>query len=70
MKTFKRHRDYGFFDQDIRLSKFSAMGDPLARLNKGIDFEIFRELLITCFDKPTKGKGGRPPYDYVLMLKY
>jgi len=27
MKKFKRHRDYGFFDQDIRLSKLSQLGD-------------------------------------------
>ncbi|MDB4918653.1 MAG: hypothetical protein JWQ54_636, partial [Mucilaginibacter sp.] len=23
MKQYKRHRDYGFFDQDIRLTKLS-----------------------------------------------
>ncbi len=26
IKKFKRHRDYGFFDQDIRFSKLSALG--------------------------------------------
>ena len=45
MKQFKRHSNYGFFDQDIRLSKLSQLGDPLQRLNGGIDFEIFRSLL-------------------------
>jgi len=35
----------------------------------GIDFEIFRELLETSLHKTPKGKGGRPPYDYVLMFK-
>lgn len=69
MKAFKRHRDYGFFDQDIRLSKLSALGDPLEKLNAGIDFNIFRDLLETGLTKPIKGKGGRPPYDYVLMFK-
>jgi hypothetical protein len=49
MKRFKRHRDYGFFDQDIRLSKLSQLGDPLEKLNKGIDFDIFRSILE---DKP------------------
>ncbi len=29
MKRFKRHKDYGFFDQDIRLSKLSQLGNPL-----------------------------------------
>lgn len=69
MKQFKRHRDYGFFDQDIRLSKLSQLGDPLERLNKGIDFEIFREILEKHLIKQAKGKGGRPGYDYVLMFK-
>jgi IS5 family transposase len=68
-KRYKRHRDYGFFDQDIRLSKLSELGDPLERLNTGVDFEFFRELLETRLTKVAKGKGGRPPYDYVLMFK-
>jgi hypothetical protein len=45
MKNFKRHRDYGFWDQDIRLSKISKLGDPLEKLNSGINFELFRSLL-------------------------
>jgi len=69
MKQYKRHRDYGFFDQDIRLSKLSQLGDPLERLNKGIDFEIFRETLEQYLIKQAKGKGGRRAYDYVLMFK-
>jgi len=69
MKTFKRHRDYGFFDQDIRLSKLTKLGDPLDKLSKGIDFEVFRTLLTDNLSKLPKGAGGRPPYDYVLMFK-
>ena len=69
MKRFKRHRDYGFFDQDIRLSKLSELGDPLEKLNLGVDFDIFRELLEEKMSITPKGKGGRPPYDYVLMFK-
>ena len=68
-KRYKRHRDYGFFDQDIRLSKLSELGDPLERLNQGVDFEMFRDLLESTLHKEAKGKGGRPPYDYVLMFK-
>ncbi len=69
MKTFKKHRDYGFWDQDIRLSKLSQLGDPLEKLNKGVDFEMFRDLLEDRIIKEPQGKGGRPPYDYVLMFK-
>ena len=69
MKKFKRHRDYGFWDQDIRMSKLSQLGDPLEKLNSGIDFEIFRSLLEEKQTIEPKGIGGRPPYDYVLMFK-
>jgi IS5 family transposase len=69
MKKFKRHRDYGFWDQDIRLIKLSQLGDPLEKLSGGVDFEIFRPLLEEGLSKTPKGPGGRPPYDYVLMFK-
>jgi IS5 family transposase len=69
MKQFKRHRDYGFFDQDIRLTKLSQLGDPLEKLNEGVDFEMFRIILETGFEKIAKGKGGRRPFDYVMMFK-
>lgn len=68
-KRYKRHRDYGFFDQDIRLRKLSELGDPLERLSNGVDFDIFRALLEQRLSVEAKGKGGRPPYDYVLMFK-
>ena len=69
MKKFKRHKDYGFWDQDIRLSKLSDLGDPLEKLNNGIDFEMFRGLLEEKLSKAPQGSSGRPPYDYVLMFK-
>jgi transposase, IS5 family len=57
MKTYKRHRDYGFFDQDIRLSKLSELGDPLETLSQGIDFELFRGALEDQLIKKTKGNS-------------
>lgn len=69
MRRFKKHQDYGFFDQDLRLSKLTALGDPLERLKQGVDFELFRPLLEDNLTKLAKGPGGRPPYDYVLMFK-
>ena len=60
----------GLFDEQIRLEKLSKKQDPLERLNSYIDFEFFRKPLQKFFDKQTDpGKGGRPPYDYVLMFK-
>jgi hypothetical protein len=64
MKSYKRHKDYSFWDQDIRLSKISQLGDPLEILNNRIDFEIFRHLLENRLGQASKGPGGRPPYDY------
>ncbi len=69
MKRFKRHRDYGFFNQDIRLSKLSKLGASLEKLNLGIDFDVFRDLLEAKMSIAPKDKGGRLPYDYVLMFK-
>jgi len=43
MKTFKKSKAIGFFDEDFRLDKLTKMGDPLARLADGVNFEIFRD---------------------------
>ena len=65
MKHFKRHKDYGFFDQDIRLSKLSQLGDPLEKLNTGVDFELFRKMLETNISKLAKGQVA-----VLLMITY
>jgi hypothetical protein len=43
--------DYGFFNQDIKLSKLSQLGVPLENLSQGIDFYIFRVVLETGLEK-------------------
>ena len=65
MKKFKRHRDFGLFDADIRIEKLISLGDPLHRLSQGINFEIFRPTLGSSLSKLAKGAGGRPPYGYL-----
>jgi hypothetical protein len=32
----------GFFDGEERLKALSAAGDPLERLSRAVDFEVFR----------------------------
>jgi IS5 family transposase len=59
----------GFFDEDYRLEKLSQKQDPLERLNKHINWEIFRPAITQALEIDPKGKGGRPPYDYILMFK-
>ena len=53
----------GLFDEDERLQKISALGDPLEKLDKVINWNIFRPTLTTALRKEAKGPGGRPPYD-------
>jgi transposase, IS5 family len=59
----------GFFDVDRRYGALSAAGDPLERLALVIDFELFRDELEAALDRSDRAKGGRPPYDPVLMFK-
>jgi IS5 family transposase len=59
----------GFFDLDERYAALSAAGDPLERLAAVIDFELFRAELDDALARSDRAKGGRPPYDAVLMFK-
>ena len=62
-------RQPGFFDLDERYQKLSEVGDPLTRLKELVDFEVFRPALATALKRSDGTKGGRPPYDAVLMFK-
>jgi IS5 family transposase len=59
----------GFFDRDRRYVALSAAGDPLERLALVIEFELFRDELEAALARSDRAKGGRPPYDAVLMFK-
>ncbi|MFV0566814.1 MAG: transposase [Flavobacteriaceae bacterium] len=41
----------------------------MEKLKTGIGFEQFRTILEDNLAKAPKGKGGKPPYDYVLLFK-
>jgi hypothetical protein len=62
-------RQRGLFDLDDRYRKLSEVGDPLVRLAALVDFEVFRSTLTEALDRSDRSKGGRPPYDAVLMFK-
>jgi hypothetical protein len=53
------------------MEKISKIGDPLEMLNKVIKWEMFRTILKNAVvsRKETTNKGGRPPYDVVMMFK-
>jgi len=55
--------------EDDRLKRLSELGDPLEKIGKSIEWELFRPVLSSALQKEAKGPGGRPPWDYVLMFK-
>ena len=59
----------GFFDMDERLAELSSKGDDLERVNAVVDFELFRASLEAAVARADRSKGGRPPFDAVLMFK-
>lgn len=65
----KRTEQRGLFDEEFRLREISEHGDPLEKLNKVVDWKIFRQMLQKAFKHEPQGPGGRPPYDYVMMFK-
>jgi hypothetical protein len=59
----------GFLCLSDRYAALSAAGDPLERLASVVDFEVFRGPLIAALRRSDRGKGGRPPFDPVMMFK-
>jgi transposase, IS5 family len=59
----------GFFDVEERLARLSAKGDELERLSGVVDFELFRPELERAVPRSDRLKGGRPPFDHVVMFK-
>jgi hypothetical protein len=59
----------GFFDLGDRYAALSAAGDPLERLSSVVDFELFRGPLTAALRRGPRRKGGRPPFDAVMMFK-
>lgn len=59
----------GFFDVDERLAALSAARDPLVRLASVVDYELFRPVLEKALQRSDGSRGGRPPYDPMMMFK-
>jgi IS5 family transposase len=59
----------GFFDVEKKLQELSELGDPLERLNKAIDWQQFKPVIVRAFRKERKSNAGRPPFDYLMMFK-
>jgi IS5 family transposase len=61
----------GLFDDHFLFEKLTKLGDPLERLNKYIDWDIFKSPINEAFTNESrdKSKGGRPPFDKLMMFK-
>lgn len=58
------------FEYEDKMKKISEIGDPLEKLNTIIPWkDIFSGAIAKLKKSDAKGPGGRPPYDYILMLK-
>jgi hypothetical protein len=59
----------GFWDIDERYARLSEAGDPLEKLNAVVPWEVFRKPLTKALKRSDGAKGGRPPYDPVMMFR-
>lgn len=59
----------GFFDLEDRYALLEKLGDPLPKLDEVVNWNGFRPLLRKLRKQKDPRKGGRPPFDAVLMLK-
>ena len=58
------------FSSAKREAKLSVLGDNLEKLNETINWEMFRPMLVNAVTKEeSKGAGGRPRFDVVMMFK-
>ena len=72
MKTqkYKKTGNRGLFDEQETYEKLSAIGNPLEKVSKVVDFELFRHTLeegILNHDK--KSNAGAKPFDVIMMFK-
>ena len=57
------------FDWQTRFEQLDNGGDPLVKLNKLVNWEMFRRDLQTVREKERKSNAGRKPFDVILMFK-
>ena len=59
----------GLFDYEFQLEKINQHKPPLQKLDKVINWEMFREPIEEALHVEPKASGGRPPYDKLMMFK-
>jgi hypothetical protein len=58
-----------FWDIDERYARLSEAGDRLEKLDALGPGQVFRKPLAKALKRSDGAKGGRPPYDPVLIFK-
>jgi len=59
----------GFFDFEFKMDDIKKHQPPLQKLNKVIDWEIFRSILESELLNKSKVKGGRPPCFRIFLQR-
>ena len=59
----------GFWDIDERYALLSEAGDPLEKLDGLVPWDVFRKPLAKALRRSDGARGGRPPFDLVVMFK-
>lgn len=57
------------FAEHERETRRTSIGDPLVGLARHVDFEALAASIDAAAPRPSRAKGGRPPYPTVLMVK-
>ena len=57
------------FSEEERGNRRAKIGDPLVGLSAHVDFVALATGIDTASPRPSRAKGGRPPYPTVLMIK-
>ena len=68
--SYKQSGHLGLFDKEETSAKLTKLGNPLEKLHKVIDFEMFRSILESnMINHQKKTNAGNKPYDVVMMFK-
>ena len=59
----------GLFDEEFLLRKLDQKGDPLARLNDIVDWQVFLPIIENALGARDASTAGRKPYPSLLMFR-
>lgn len=69
-KKYKTIGNRGLFDEQETYEKLSSIGNPLEKIIKVVNFEMFRDVLETkLLNHNKKNNAGAKPFDVVMMFK-